>query len=355
MKKLIFIIQSMGLGGAERVVSLLMNYFCDAYDISLITFEKREKEYVIDNRIHRAIMQIPDGNKKFFVGRKLLEKEIYLLKADIVVAFDFFPNLLLSSISKKKKGYVSILAERNAPKESELSKVSRILRKIYFGRADKFVFQTEDAKNYYSRKIQKKSVIIANPIKNDLPYREWEGDHTVVAVGRLTKQKNYKLLLSAFADFVKEENEYRLLIYGDGKEKEELKKICKDLEIQDFVCFKGSVEGVHKYIRNGEIYVMSSDYEGMPNALMEAMAMGYPVISTDCPSGGSRALIDDEKNGLLVSCNDKDALSDALKRLSLDELFRERLGKNAIRVRDDYSQEKIMRLWKMLFEGCIDD
>lgn len=202
-------------------------------------------------------------------------------------------------------------------------------------------------KKCFSAKVQKHSWIIPNPMSEriPLPYKGAERKNKIVAVGRLEEEKNHMLLLDAFQCFAKEYPEYELIIYGSGVLLPQLENKAELLGISDKVVFAGFVKGVLEEIADAKMYVLSSDYEGMSNSLLEAMGIGMPVISTDCPIGGSAMLIEDGENGLLVPVGNVMALSNAMKQIVANPELTEKLSKNAARCREKYSVDKICEQW----------
>lgn len=349
LDKLVFIIESMGIGGAERVVSILAENLCDKYEISIITFKKKQVEYPINMKIERLNFEIPEGYKKFFEGRRKLENELMELKPDVVIAFDILPNILVNAIKRRRRKWLTVISERSAPREAEISILSKILRKLYYRKADRYVFQTEEAMNFYSKSIQQRSYIISNPIREGLPKRVYNGEHKVVAVGRLTKAKNYPCLLTAFSLFIQKYKDYILEIYGEGESREEIEDIIKQLGLSPHVKLMGNCEDVHCRIRKAKLFVMTSSYEGMPNALMEAMVMGFPVIASDCPSGGPRKIIKDGENGFLFENNDYQKLFEKMcYAVEYPEL--EQLGKKAQEIEEQFSSQIITNKWDDLIK-----
>ena len=221
----------------------------------------------------------------------------------------------------------------------------RFLSKLIYPMADGFVFQTEQARNCFGGKVRKKGCIIYNPLKENLPYADPTKNKYVVTIGRLTSQKNHKLLISAFNEFRKNHPDYELRIYGNGPLKEELESYSQQLGVSDKVRLMGTVENVTEYIKDAAMFVLPSDYEGMPNVLAEAMAMGLPCISTDCLGGGAAALIENEKNGLLIPCRDTEQLYMAMKKIADDDKLANELASEAEKLRDSLSVHNITQQW----------
>ena len=169
------------------------------------------------------------------------------------------------------------------------------------------------------------------------------------AVGRLEPQKNFPMLIKAFSEFHKEEKDYQLIIYGEGKERTNLEKLIKQLNLEGSVSLPGRNKDVLNAINDSAAFILSSDYEGMPNALIEAMCMGMPVISTDCPSGGPRELIENQENGILIPVGDEDALVDALFSI-IDVTLAEKMSKKSSELRYALTSISIFENWeKYLF------
>lgn len=189
-----------------------------------------------------------------------------------------------------------IYSERNDPNRVNQRKVDKIYRKIVEHRADEFVFQTTGAQKCYPKKVQKRSVVILNPLDvTGFPTHDFTVEKKeIVTVGRLEPQKNQKLLINAFSELAKDFPDYTLIIYGEGSLRNELENYIISKGLQSKVVLPGVKNNIQEYIKDASLFVLSSDYEGIPNALIEAMAIGLPCVSTDCSPGGARELIADE-------------------------------------------------------------
>lgn len=321
--KILFSIGSMNKGGAERVVANLSNYMSKSNDVGIVMsvndtpkyeLNKKINLYTLDNNVENRQNKIEKNIRRL----KRLNEIIKEYNPDIIVSFLPEPSyrvLLLKVFNSKIPIIVSV---RNDPKVEYKNIFSKILMKILYPLADGFVFQTEEAKQYFGEKIQKKSIIIPNPIKEELKnFNVYSGkrDNLIVSVGRLEKQKNQKMLIDAFAKLSREFDSYNLVIYGEGSLRQQLEKQVENLNLANRVFLPGETDNIIEKIHKAKIFVLSSDYEGMPNSLMEAMAMGIACISTDCPCGGPRFLIKDGYNGYLVPTNNVEALTNAMKKI----------------------------------------
>ncbi len=343
--KIVFVISSMGFGGAERVVSVLANQFVREHDVKIITTSTRsDVAYALDSRVELCSIPSPCSNlQRWTMVRRLCVE----YRADVVLAF-MDTIWIMTSLSLAFTSIPVIASERNDPSEKslQLSGAFRILRFFANYLTSWFVFQSEGARSYYPQITQRKSCVILNPLNvENLPLRDESCmEKKVVNVGRLCPQKNQMLLLEAFgeSDYAKD---HQLYIYGEGELRQELEQKIRELQLEDRVFLPGSRSDVHELIRNAALFAFTSDFEGLPNALIEAMAMGIPCVSTDCSPGGARMLVDHRTNGLLVPCNDKKALVEAMNWMYRHPELAEACGRNARDIRSRVEKEKIAGEW----------
>lgn len=342
MKRIAFIIIELKNGGAERVVANIANEYSTRKDclFYLITGKRQEQDYPLNEQVNRQCILSGKLVEDVFELRKFLKRN----KIDCAVGIDLYANWCVCLANYRIKTKM-IISERNAPKHNFISKKSRLLIKLTYWRADAYVFQTQQAKDCYSKAIQKRGVVIHNPVKSDLPIKSNIESKKIVAVGRLNPQKNYPMLLKAFSLVHKEYPEYILQIYGQGEQKQCLESLIKQLKLDKNVVLCGYCEEVHNEIKDAEIFVMSSDCEGMPNSLMEAMAMGLSVICTDCPAGGPAELIEDGINGILTPVGDSNVMARKIKMLIEHNEVRNKLGKAAMEIRETHSIKNIIKQW----------
>ena len=360
--KICFYIDSLYLGGAQRVMSNLVNYFAadQSVEVVFITdFPNRsgQEEYALSPGIKRRYLSSKIGHN--YIGKliinlvriKELRKILKLEKPQSVLSFLGRPNyrMLLASVRLPIRKIVSV---RNDPnKEYGGSRWEKKLANTMFYWADGCVFQTKGASDYFSETIKRKSVVIGNPVDQKFFHRTWkENSKDIIAVGRLQVQKNHKLLIRAFADVAEKFPEHSLKIYGDGELKTELQNLIVSLGLENRIFLMGKNMNIQDVLPEARLFVLTSDYEGLPNSLMEAMAVGVPCISTDCSCGGPKELLSDGA-GILTKCGDKEALVNALTTVLSDIELSKKLGKAAKAKAEEYRENNIMRYWEKYLRG----
>lgn len=363
MKKIVFHLNSLEQGGAERVVSTLANRLVEDFEVIIATMWSGENEYEIDKRIKRVCVGLNEKQKdknrigQVFYRHYNLRTYLKEEKPDIIISFAQKANYrtLMATIGMKLPIIVSV---RTNPYLHYTSLSDRILIPILYPRARGNVFQTIGAKEFFAPGIQKKSRIILNPINSkylNLPKPALRKKE-VVQSGRIVDFKNQYMLIEAFALVHDKHPDYVLKIYGeDSKDGTwELLEQCIDkYNAREYVFLMGGSNQLEKDIIDAAVYAFSSDWEGLPNALMEAMAMGLPVVATDCPCGGPATLIQNETNGLLIPIKDKEAMAAGINRLIEDRELAERLGDAARKIADHANEEMICTQWKeYILELC---
>lgn len=342
------VIGSLSGGGAERVVSVLANNFTSlGHEVYLVTVAKDKIDYYIDDGIiyHHVNSNFSlkglSGLNRIFNLRKYIKQQ----NSDIVISFTAKVNIyvLLAKLTSKFKVIVS---ERNSPDKNPQTKFIRFIRTLLYFNSDGFVFQTEGAKNYFPKFIRRKSEIISNPLSPNLPMKNSvKRVNKIVAVGRLEEQKNYPLLIKAFNFFLQECPDYELHIYGDGSLQTDLECKINELDLEMRVLLKGNVKEWHREAIDAKMYVLTSDYEGLPNSLMESMAMGIPSISSDCTNGGPKELISHGENGFLFPVGDCHSLANYMLELANNPNLAKKFSENSIESSKEYDQFKITSKW----------
>lgn len=357
MKKILLYIDNLYLGGAQRVMSNLANYFAkEGYDVVLVNEVKpniNKKAYMTNEKIKRVYLE--ENTVRNFFYRQL--KRVYTLRSiiqaerpDVVLSFLGPTNvrMLVATIGLNVKKIVSV---RNDPYKEYGKGIKKLFARELFKLADGYVFQTTEVASYFSNHVQKSAKVIYNPV-NEVFYKTQRINikKEIVSIGRLQDQKNPMLLIEAFSIIAKKYRDWKLCFCGEGELQLLLEERCKILGISNQVVFEGQISNVNEKLSSSAIYALSSDYEGMPNALMEAMAVGVPCISTDCPCGGPRELIKNGENGILVPVGDVSKMSEALEALIVKNDYRESLGEAAKLRALNFKFDKILKEWKEYLE-----
>ena len=338
--KIVFVLPDMPGGGSERVVAMLANeYVKRGYQVAVLLFAGDHVAYPLDDRIEVFIAGQPSDGNPLIQVRRLFKMRRYYRKNRHCYIFSFcVRGTIFSVLAAAGIPHRLLVSERNDPTRI----TGQRLRDWSYRKAEKLILQTEDMRRCFAEDLQRKSAVIPNPIADDMPepYRG-ERKKRIVSVGRLEPQKNHKLLLDAFAEFHKSYPEYELHIFGVGELDKDLRRQAGELGIGDMVVFRGFSSNVQQEIRDSTMFVLSSDYEGISNSMIEALAMGVPVISTDCPVGGSRMYIEDGGSGLLTPVGDRKALAEAMRKIAGDCSFADGLSANGVKAAKRYGLKNI--------------
>jgi len=291
-----------------------------------------------------------DGcNHSVFETIRQLRKVIHQIKPNIIISFEYHMNMKTIVAALGEKHTKVIISERNDPSKKGGRFGYKQARDILYLMADCLVCQTPDAKQYFHKSVQAKTEVIPNPIKDDLP-EPWSDERATYIVNfcRLNPQKNLFLLIDAFEIFSQKHTDFSLKIYGDGELHDELVEYISKKKMNNRICVYPATNDIHNCIRDAYMFVSSSDYEGLSNSMLEAMAMGIPTICTDCSCGGARMVIENEVNGLLVPIKDADALSNAMDKFVSNRQLADGCAEKALALRDRLSIERICAMWKCL-------
>lgn len=348
--KICFVTSCLSGGGAERVIATVASYIAkeNNFDVTMIAYNESIVTYSLDQRVKYIAITEKGRIQKIKKIRKLLKS------FDCIISFDYSIciRVYIASIFMHKK---HIMSERNDPRYNISKKYVRLAREFCYSKADKVVFQTKPALDYFTLPIRKKGEIIANPVDiARLPVRNTFDNKKIIAVGRLEPQKNFSMLLDAFYEFCKVNVEYKLYIFGDGSGRESLLKKVQSLNLQKRVYLKHYSKDIFNEYCSSDFFVSSSNYEGISNAMLEALSIGLPVITTDCNNGGVRQFVHDGENGFVIPVEDVEAMKDKLLFLAENREMQIRMSKNAIQIRDIVSINKIGKQWISLINNVLD-
>lgn len=393
-KEILLIIPGMHGGGAERVLGILADSFArENWDTTLMLTSQKTEDMVgyklaegvkvktllddldkpsLKDKICYGFMKNSTRVNGLFC--ELLKKEAsdslahhtfewqhylkiralrnYLLaRPDCAVIAFLQPAVNIALLAADELTNKVIISERLDPNRYKLNRYMPYFTRVWYPKAYRLVFQTDSAQSYFPQEVQKKSTVIFNPLKPNLP-ESYHGDREkkVVNFCRISEQKNIPLLIDAFEDFYKEYPEYSLEIWGEGELEDEMRVYIKEKGLDDCITIKPFNSTLHETIKKYAMFVSSSDYEGMSNSMLEAMAIGLPTICTDCPAGGARAIIKDHENGLLTPIRDKDALCNAMKEVAADAELIKKLSENGARLKEELQVDVIAKKWIELLQ-----
>ena len=345
MKRHIFFIGTLRNGGAERVVSILASNMAEqGMDAEILMYYDKPIFYEVSPKVKLTVVEKETGTKS--KGKNLLWiRQYFKENAKVVISF-LAPFNIMAIAANLGSRIPMIVADRNDPTKVPSKFMIRKLRDFLYRFADGVVVQTEKNKAYFSTAVQKKSIVIYNPV--DL--KEYTGsglkaskEKKIVTAGRLMPQKNQKMMIRAFAQLLKKYPDYKLLIYGDGPSEAELKNLIEELKISSNVTLAGNVKDLHDRIKSAEIFILSSDYEGMPNALIEAMCMGLPVISTKV--SGATDLIRHGENGFLTDCGNCEQFEKALDELLANPEKMKVFANESVKLAESLEVNVIVKEW----------
>ena len=344
-KKITIFVGTLEKGGAERVISILSKKMIEnEMDVEILLFYNSKIYYPIDERIKVTSVEKETGStnlmKNLFWMRRYIKNNTGCL-------ISFLASLNIFALTASLGLNIPVIvADRNDPRKVPESYLKRKLRDVLYHLAYRVVVQTSHNKEYFNNIIKRKTIIIHNPVDlgNDIGIAiQTPKKKKIVTVGRLMQQKNQKLLIDSFSSVSQKYPEYCLCIYGEGPVRKELEDYIQGKHLEEKVFLMGQVDNIFEEISDAELFVLSSDYEGMPNALIEAMCIGLPVISTDV--SGAKDLIENNVSGIVVDVNSKKQLTEAMEKMLANEAFRVNCSRKAINVAKRLSPDVIFKEW----------
>lgn len=353
--KIGFLIKDLSFGGAERATVSLANYFAlHSQDVEIITFKGSESFYPLEELVtvytadlgeleqSASLKRLFGSIKRIFKIRKIVKSQ----QLDVLIGMSFAMTwyTVLSTIFTKTK---SVGTERSNPYRYKATKLNTFLRKFFYNFTDGYIFQTRRAAKFFGNKKSERDIIIPNAIFNETVYSlspPAERKKIICATGRLIKLKRFDMLIDAFAKIADQIPGYMLFIFGEGEEKNDLENQIKYLGLKDRIILVGTDPQAVKFVNYASVFVLSSDFEGMPNALLEALAMGVPCVSTRCEMGPDE-LIEDRVSGILTDVGSSEQLSEAMLEIIQNPDFAKKLSENGRKLLKTHSIESISRQW----------
>ena len=353
-----YISNDLSAGGAERVVVNLANRFSDdGYNVTVITPTKAEGEFPLSLSVNRELIEENvRGINRIEKSYKRLKYLRFLLKKNkIQVLFAFLDGAVNYSVLATRFSNVKVIvSERNDPRQYFKTFFQKFWIRSIYDLADAAVFQTPDAKSWFNKSIQNRSKIIYNPVRDEFYNKERTPvSNRIVTCGRYEPQKNHLMLIEAMEIAVKTHPELKLSIYGAGALGKHLNECIIEKGLCQNVFIEGNALDVPEVLKNAELFVLSSDFEGAPNALMEAMAMGIPSISTDCPCGGPKMFFRNNENGLLVPVGDSTAMADAICKLHENKQLQKIYSEKGKVFAESFRMDNIFGEWKSIIQLAL--
>ena len=390
IEKLIFLIKQMIGGGAERMISLLATQFsARGYDCTVILTHQRKADADL-SRLNDNIEVIsledeasppirlqalrtlpikarakfdriflPDGKARQLVKMYKVRnyakyhwlKNYFSQHKDAALVAFLYDSIFLTLLAADKSNRV-IISDRGDPEQSASSRTDMAFFKLKFKEADAVVFQSPDVCRWYKEHFDLDGEVVFNPLSPGLP-APYNGERRkrVVNYCRISREKNLLLLIEAFSKFSETHPEYDLDIIGDPVGNgvdgymDEVRSLAASKPCADRIHILPSSANVHREVLDYAMFVSSSDFEGMSNSMLEAMAIGLPTVCTDCPAGGARAVIRDHENGILTPVGDADALCRAMCEVADDPALAAKLSENGTKIANEQSVDKIIERW----------
>ncbi len=359
------VISSLSCGGAERVMSMMANYWADqGAEVSFITMDTAASDfYALDRRVQRVALGLArDSSSPLEAARnnlarvKQLRRAVRTARADVIISFQSSMNVLVL-LATWGLSVPVIVSERVDPRHHPIGVVWDRLRRCLYPAAAAVVVQSSAVHAWMERHVPRgKVAVVPNPVLPHAPLQAEGGlslpSPFLMGMGRLVPQKGFDLLVQAFALAARDRPEWSVVIVGEGPEKGNIADVARRHGVYDRVHLIGRTDQPGAILNAASIFVLSSRYEGFPNALCEAMSAGLPVISFDCPSGPSD-IIRDGEDGVLVPENSIEDLAAAIRRLMEDTAERRRLGQQALRITRQLSLPSVMGRWNDIIGGVI--
>ena len=373
---IIFVTASLNSGGSERVMSLLANSLAQGgHDVEILCVNKPIVFYPIETSVKVWLVANEIGNNSLHRKAAWLRKHVETVKPDVVIAFmTSVYCMTLASLAGIRVPVIT--SERIDPRHSDFFR--KLIRMLILPLTSHHVVQTEHIRNYYPSFIRKKTSIIYNPVNDEvfkspdglqvqgenaassvqssntpIEVREEVKLNRIISVGRLTEQKNQEMMIRAFAKVSDKFPDWQLVIYGEGPMRGSLELIVDSLEMQDRVLLPGRTEHVIEELRKSKIFCLSSDFEGMSNAMIEAICTGLPIVITDV--SGVSELVEDGKSGYVVPCGDVEQLALALQKVMSNSDIQETMSEFNLKKADMFKLGNIVDQWELLIQKVVQD
>ena len=349
--KVAFVIDDLGDGGAERALTVLSKALTArglAIEIYGVSAKEKPPAYVVDERVSYAHLSCEDGGGGFVMLRRIKTLRAKLKKSNPDVAVGFMShNSIKTVIACFGLGIPVVFRMAAEPRWEARSPLVRLGMILCFPLAKGAVYQNPAQYEYFRRRKNRRDAVIMNPVEENPLWAEEKTykNSKVLTAGRLTAVKNHSLLLRAWSNVAGRFPEWSLDILGEGENRKALEREKAELGIDKSVYIPGFSSDVMERFFDAPVFALTSDAEGLPNALLEAMCLGMACVTTNFDGDAAGMLIDDGVNGLIVPKGNEEALAAALSRLMEDETLRAKLGQNAAELRQRVNADAVALEW----------
>ena len=361
-----FLISSLSKGGSERVLVNLADYLVNrGHQVTVVTQYQKEDEYPLNKKAKRILSDITaaetTGSRiRNFYRRFMKLRRIWQNprgdgeKPDIILSFIGMNNFMAIITSRFLK-IPAVVAVRCAPHTEYTTRFMRNAANFLFRFADGVIYQTEAYHSFFSDAVNRRAIVLKNPMNPAFfrPRYQGEREKTIVNTSRVVSYKNQRLLIKAFDRIAEKFPEYELIIYGEGDMRTMLVDEVSELGLSGRIHLPGPSDRLHEVIYRATVHVLSSDFEGSPNALIEAMLLGLTCLAVDCAGGGPAELIKPGKNGLLTPLNDVDKMAENLQYLLENPDIAAQMGAEAHQLQEALKIEKIGADWEKYLMGKV--
>lgn len=348
--RIAFFIGSMGRGGAERVISILANeYATKGWDVDILMLLANRVEYELHPQV--KVISLIGKSSNYAVNALSwltnIRKYIKSNKPDRAVSFVGRVNAVVLTATIGLKVPI-IVSERNDPKHDGRGKLMLWYCNKIYQRAKTIVFQNKYEQSCFDEALKAKGVIVPNPVQVSATKKTVSSEFVVATAGRLNHQKNHFMLIDAMALVHKEYPQVKCRIYGEGDLRPVLQEYIERHELASIVSLEGNHTDIHEKLAECSLFVLTSEFEGLSNALIEAMMIGLPCISTDYD--GVSEIIHNGQNGIVVRRKDSTTLADSIKSLVEDQVEAERLAFAALKTAEYYKAEVVLKAWEHVID-----
>ena len=361
-KKILFYTMAMIRRGTERTIANLSNHFIKDYDITIVTNINGPIEYELNNRIKVISIDEKDkrneclpkkiisktSKKRSEILKIIIEKE----KPNLIITTLPEPTIRILYLKKYFKKIPIIVSIRNHPNSEFKSIIGKAIRNKYYKNAEIITVQDPHYIKYIPSNLKVEVIpnYISNKfIKEDIKVKK---EKKIITVASLDKQKNIPLLIKSFSNLNNKYKDYKLTIIGNGKEKNKIIKLIKNKHLEERIVLKDTTNNIKKELASSTLFVLSSNYEGMPNALLEAMVTSLPVITTDSTEA-LHTFIKNNVNGIIISKNNSKELTEKIEHILDNKDIRDKLSKEASKIKEAYLEEKVIKKWNSIIKKYI--